>query len=67
MHILTGHESIAAEPWCQPQWGKIRPIYHNWSVSYIRGFLYRVHYLLPPGIDSKHPSGIPSTVRVNSL
>ena len=31
---------------------------------FISDYIPRVHYLLPPGIDSKHPSGIPSTVRV---
>jgi hypothetical protein len=64
VYIPTGHESIAAEPWSQPQWGKIRPIYPYRSVSYISGFIYRVKNHLPLGIDSKHPSGIPSTVRV---
>ena len=64
VYIPTGYESIAAEPWSQPQWGKIRPIYHYWSVFYFSGFMYPVH--LPAGIDSKHPSGIPSTVCVTS-
>ena len=37
---MAGHAGVTTKPWCQPQRGKIRPIYHNWSVLLYQKFTY---------------------------
>lgn len=67
VHIYTDHEDIVGRPRNESEWCQVKSLYHYWWATLRSLLMLYCPLILETGLDSKHASGIQSTVRTINI